>query len=105
VPMKTVILSIKSKCQKPTVKNFVMGAIARTVHHTHATCLLPCCLLLSLAFCFFALLLESSFVYLAAKNKMASVQKETSSAITLKGSTEIVADFFGSSIHILNYSG
>jgi len=30
-----------------------------------------------------------------AKNKMASVQKETSSSITLKGSTEIVADFFG----------
>jgi len=26
---------------------------------------------------------------------MASVQKQTNSAITLKGSTEIVADFFG----------
>jgi len=26
---------------------------------------------------------------------MATVQKETSSSITLKGSTEIVADFFG----------
>jgi len=26
---------------------------------------------------------------------MAAVQKETSSSITLKGSTEIVADFFG----------
>ena len=31
----------------------------------------------------------------AAKNEMAAVQKETSSSITLKGSTEIVADFFG----------
>ena len=41
------------------------------------------------------LLTENYFVYYSAKNKMASVQKETSSAITLKGSTEIVADFFG----------
>ena len=32
---------------------------------------------------------------------MASVQKETSNSITLKGSTEIVADFFGNK-HIRN---
>jgi len=39
--MKTVILSIKSKCQKPTVKNFVMGAIARTSY----TCYMPASML------------------------------------------------------------
>ena len=41
------------------------------------------------------LLTENYIVYYSAKNKMASVQKETNNAITLKGSTEIVADFFG----------
>jgi len=43
----------------------------------------------------FVLLTENYIVYYSAKNKMASVQKETNNAITLKGSTEIVADFFG----------
>jgi len=49
------------------------------------------------------LLTKKSFVYSSkvytAKSKMASVQKETSSAITLKGSTEIVADFFGNKVN------
>jgi len=43
------------------------------------------------------------FVYYAAKTKMATVQNEISNAITLKGSTEIVADFFGNEVYTTTY--